>query len=110
MDRGVEGQRGRGVEGSKHAHNTHAHRLPPPPPLALLSVTPTTLLLHDAAAEYCAFVREEEAGHSALLRCALRRKEQVAYLWAEDVTDPASGARVVRVFTEAVDVEPGEAW
>ena len=73
-------------------------------------MTPTTLLLHDAAAEYCAFVREEEAGHSALLRCALRRKEQVAYLWAEDVTDPASGARVVRVFTEAVDVEPGEAW
>ena len=73
-------------------------------------MVPTTLLLHDASGEYCAFVREEEAGHSALLRCALRSKEQVAYLWAENVMDPAKGTRVVRVFTEAVDLQPGEAW
>lgn len=71
-------------------------------------MTPATLLLHDATGEYCAFVREEEAGHSALLRCALRRKGQVAYLWAEDLD--VNGERVVRVSTEAVDMEPGEAW
>ena len=70
---------------------------------------PSTLLLHDESGEYCAFVREEQPGHSALLRCALSRRGQVAFLWAEDATD-ASGERVVRVFTEAVDVGAGEDW
>ena len=72
-------------------------------------MTPATLLLHDATGAFCAFVREEDAGHSALLRCALKRREQVAYLWAEDVATEGGASRI-RVWVEAVDVEPDEAW
>ena len=71
-------------------------------------MTPTTLLLHDESGDFCAFVREDEAGHSALLRCALRSRGQVAYLWAEDAED-AAGQPVVRVWTQPVEPE-GEAW
>ena len=72
-------------------------------------MTPTTLLLHDEGAEYVAFVKEEEAGHSALLRTALRADGQVAYLWAEDV-QKEDGKRVVRLHLEAVKLEEEEAW
>ena len=74
-------------------------------------MTPTTLLLHDATGEYCAFVKEEEHGHSRLLRCALSGRGQVAYLWAEDVVDAATGkATHVRVYTDAPATEPDERW
>jgi len=69
---------------------------------------PTTLLLHDKTGEYVAFVREEDVGHGALLRCALRTKDQVAYLWAEDVTDSA-GKRAVRVYTHLA-TPPDDPW
>ena len=76
-------------------------------------MTPTTPLLHDEAGEYCALVKEEDTGHSSLLRSALRCPNQVAYLWAEDAVD-SGGRRVVRVFTQPVAVadrgEGGGDW
>jgi len=56
---------------------------------------PTTLLLHDASGQWVHFVQESDRGHTALLRAALRHREQVAYLYArfegsqvEVFTDP----------------------
>ena len=71
-------------------------------------MTPTTLLLHDEVGDYCAFVREEEAGHSRLLRCALRSRGQVAYLWAEDVPDDSGRLARVRIYTSPVSLD--DAW
>ena len=71
-------------------------------------MTPATLLLHDETAEFCALVREEDQGHGALLRCALRSPHQVGYLWAEDIVD-AQGKRVVRVHTHTVEMD-GQRW
>lgn len=71
-------------------------------------MTPATLLVHDATGDHVCFVREEDGGHSQLLRCALRGKGQVAYLWAENVEGDA-GRRLVRVHTTE-HVEPEERW
>ena len=68
-------------------------------------MTPTTLLLHDEAHEWAAFVREEDEGHGALLRHALRSAAQVAYLYAEDAQDER-GRPVVRV--HVVGEGPGD--
>ena len=65
-------------------------------------MTPATLLVHDETGDFCTFVREEQRGHGALLRCALRSKGQVAYLWAQDVRD-ANGRPAVRVHTDLAD-------
>ena len=70
-------------------------------------MTPATLLLHDETGDHVCFVREEDGGHSQLLRCALRGTGQVAYLWAENVECDAG--RFVRVHT-AEHVEPVERW
>lgn len=71
-------------------------------------MTPSTLLLHDEEAAFCALLREEEKGHSTLLRCALKGKGQIAYLWAEDVRDASGQATHVRLFTELV--QPDDRW
>ena len=60
-------------------------------------MTPATLLLHDERREWVAYMREEAAGHGALLRRALRSRTQVChlpstYLDAEDAAD-ALGSR-----------------
>lgn len=68
-------------------------------------MTPATLLLHDEGHEWVAYMREEEAGHGALLRRALRSRTQVCYLYAEDAED-ASGKKAVRV--DVQDEGPGD--
>ena len=61
--------------------------------------------VHDESGRFCSFVREEVVGHGALLRCALRSRRQVAFLWAEDATD-AAGKPVVRIHTAATEEQP----
>ena len=53
-------------------------------------MTPATLLLHDERREWVAYLREEAAGHGALLRRALRSRTQVCHL-------PGRGGRRGRV-------------
>ena len=48
-------------------------------------MTPDTLLLHDSSLSFFLFIAEEERGHTALLRAALRHRSQVAYLYAEQL-------------------------
>ena len=64
--------------------------------------------LDDGAHSPPFFVREQDRGHSALLRSALRGAAQVAYLWAEDADDGA-GTHVVRVYT-AEHATPPQEW
>ncbi|EOD28503.1 Hypothetical protein EMIHUDRAFT_204393 [Emiliania huxleyi CCMP1516] len=71
-------------------------------------MTPATLLLHDEAFEFVHFVKEEEAGHSALLRATLRQPAQVAYLYAEHLPpDNASPERYLRLYVES---QPEAEW
>ena len=67
-------------------------------------MTPATLLLHDETGDFVQLISEEDRGHGALLRAALRNRQQVAYLWAEDAKNE-SGRRVVRVHTNPVNVD-----
>ena len=67
-------------------------------------MTPATLLLHDETGDFVQLISEEDRGHGALLRAALRNRQQVAYLWAEDAKNEA-GRRVVRVHTNPVNVD-----
>lgn len=60
-------------------------------------MTPDTLLLHDSSLSFCLFIAEEERGHTALLRAALRHRSQVAYLYAEQ---PAGSPGTLRIYTD----------
>jgi hypothetical protein len=62
-------------------------------------MTPDTLLLHDSSLSFCLFIAEEERGHTALLRAALRNRSQVAYLYAEQ---PQGSPGTLRVYTDVL--------
>ena len=66
-------------------------------------MTPDTLLLHDQSMAFLYFVPEEMTGHSTLLRATLRNRQQIAFLWAEQL----EGWNTLRVYTEVMP-EPGD--
>ena len=60
-------------------------------------MTPDTLLLHDSSLSFYVFIGEEERGHTALLRAALRQPSQVAYLYSEQ---PHDSPGTLRIYTD----------
>lgn len=57
-------------------------------------MTPATLLLSDKTWRFVRFVKEEDQGHTSLLRCALSEDGQVAYRYAEVVKDKELSMKV----------------
>ena len=71
-------------------------------------MVPDTLLLHDPSLSLAIFVAEGVAGHTSLLRAALRqRPSQIAYLWAEE---PEGQRGVCRVYTELTPPQDDQRW
>ena len=72
-------------------------------------MTPATLLLHDKLLNYVRLMPEDEAGHTSVLRCALRGPMQEAYCFAE-VVDTGSGPEQLRIFTECLPPQDTFGW
>ena len=68
-------------------------------------MTPDTLLVHDKTMHFLYFVPEEATGHSTLLRATLRNRQQVAYMWAEQLQNWEK----LRVFTQVLP-SAGLSW
>ncbi|CAE7312596.1 unnamed protein product [Symbiodinium sp. CCMP2592] len=65
-------------------------------------ITPTTLLLSDRLWNFVRFVREEDDGHFALLRCALGEPRQVAYRYAEEFEEKG---QMLRVYIDVIPTQ-----
>ena len=64
-------------------------------------MTPATVLLHDKSLTYVRLLTEDESGHTAVLRCALRMPGQVAFCFAEEQR-AGEGEPRLRIYTECL--------
>ena len=80
---------------------------------------PSTLLVRSRSGSLVQLVEESDAGHSTLLRCALRQRKQIGYCYAEtgddvrvasDEDEHSDGAQGFRVFTEMLPPDDARGW